>query len=243
MNKTQITSALTIASLALASSLSAETLASWDYSSNFAATTEASYIIASDTTLGTFNGTTGATGRSGGNGGTLFSRLKELSGAGGDTVIFATEANAISTNSYFEFTLTPNGENINITSFSADVFAQTLAGDPQAEYTVNYLLRSSEDSYASNLLTASHTAPATDGSGDTTTPTAFSGTLSGFDNISSAVTFRIYAYATTATKTSEQTLRIDNVTFSGSTIPEPSQAAMLLGGISVALVALRRRKK
>ena len=242
-SKNSIYTSVIIASLALGTAAQAETLALWDFSSDLTATSEATYINASSASTGTFNGTTGAYGRSSANGGSLFSRLKETSGDGSDTVIFASEANAITTNSYFEFTLTPDGESIDITSFDADIFAQTLAGSAQAEYTVNYLLRSSEDAYTSNLLTASHTASATTGSGDTTTATDFSGALVGFNNISSAVTFRIYAYAITDTKTANQTLRIDNVSFSGTSIPEPSQAAMLVGGLALAVVGLGRRNK
>lgn len=183
-------------------------LAGWDYTTDFSATTEAEGIKAGDTGKGSFYGHANEVGRSGANGGTLYMRAT----APGESV-----TEALRENSYFEFTITPD-EWMTITNFRADIFSQTVAGGSGvAEYTGHYFLRSSVDSYTEDLATGNKFSPATTGNGQTTVRVEFSSILTGFVNISSATTFRIYVWVETDDVSSSQTLRIDNIMFSGDT--------------------------
>lgn len=125
---------------------------------------------------------------------------------------------AISGNRYFSISLGPtSGNNINFTNF---VFSSQASGTGPSTIFV----RSSIDSFATDL-----------GS-----PTAAGGTISlagaSFQNVSTATEFRVYGFGAS---TSLGTFSINDFTFNGSVIPEPSAA--LLGGIG--LIALLRRRR
>lgn len=224
-------SAIGIAACLPSSSLRADVLAAWNYSANTLPTTEATGITAGDTIEGTFYGHANEVGRSSANDGTLYARAT----APGESI-----AEALSENSYFEFTITPD-DAMTITDFSADVFSQSLAiSGGVAEYTGHYFLRSSADGYITDLANGLKFSPATTGSGQTTSRVDFSSSLTGFENITSATTFRLYMWVETDTVSASQTLRIDDVTFSGTVVPEPASVGLFAVGCGVTLLWRRR---
>jgi len=96
-----------------------------------------------------------------------------------------TSATAVSTDSYFNFTITPaSGKKISLTTLTFNV-SRGGASTPRG-----YVVRSSADSYAANLATA-------DVATQRFTFTAVSVDLSGssFQNSTSSISFRIYVYA------------------------------------------------
>lgn len=108
---------------------------------------------------------------------------------------------AVSTSSYFSFSVTPTDLEMDLTSLTFDA-ARGGSGTPRG-----YVLRSSIDSYANNITTASI---------GTVRPTftSFTIDLSGasYQNLTSAVTFRIYAYSPGTTSTVD----MDTITLNGT---------------------------
>ena len=97
-------------------------------------------------------------------------------------------------NDYFEFTLTPNsGYEINFVSF---VYTSQLSTG-----TANHVFRSSVDGFTSNIGTP------------TTTGTTISLAAGLYQNITTAITFRIYSFGLTAATT---TFSINDFTFNGT---------------------------
>ncbi len=231
-------------------SLSADTLAQWNFSTDLTATTEAADISGSTVTLGSFSSaSTSYYGRSSG-GQDLYSRAFELTATNGDgRILGTTEAVSVDTrNTYFEFTLTPTADAFDLTSFTANIKAQ-IASDPNNSlpgFTAYFLLRSDADNYATNLGTGNVSVNGVIANqGLTSAPTVFSADLSAFNNISSAVTFRLYTYAVgegDVALASNHIVRADDFTITGSAIPEPSQTAAALGVISLLSIALIRRR-
>ncbi|MBC2602642.1 hypothetical protein [Puniceicoccus vermicola] len=151
------------------------------------------------------------------------------------------------TGSYFDFSLTPAADQeMTLTSFSVDVGAQRLGNTSVDDFTISYFIRSSQDSYVSNLATVNRYVG--EGSGTTgNNYTNLSVDLIGnsdFENIASLeeVTFRVYAVISTGTVDSNQLMRMDNVLITGSTssIPEPTSVALGLGMVAMLWVARRR---
>lgn len=142
-------------------------------------------------------------------------------------------ANAITNNSFVQFTVTPNaGFVLNLTSLDfigARGFVPVEAG---------YVLRSSVDNFLSDaggsLFTAQFPATA-----------SYSNDLSGaaFQNLTTSTTFRLYLYDTQVPNGNGI---IDNLTLNGSVgaavLPEPATLALLTLGIVGGAVALRRRR-
>ncbi len=113
---------------------------------------------------------------------------------------FAT-ASTINLSDYFEFIITPNA-NYEI-DFSS--FAYTLRRSGTGPTT--FVLRSSVDNFTADITTNTFAT-------SNTTATPFTASLSGssFQNIGSAITFRLYGYGATA---AGGTAGIDDFTFSG----------------------------
>lgn len=251
MNKTSLfTTAFLIAGLAT-HHLQAETLASYDFSTSLAPTSSVSGLTAGSVALGSFSGVSAAGnyGRSGANGGNLFSRAEDSAGGSPNYILPTTEALALSNNTYFEFTFTPTGgEVFDLTSFAIDVGSQTIStgsGDVavKSAYTGHFFLRSSLDSFGSNLGTDSYfTAAEVSGvHGPNQTFTSNLGLE--FTSIASAVTFRVYLYVETDSRHSSQSLRLDNVVLNGNAaIPEPANAGALLGAAVILTVFVARRR-
>jgi hypothetical protein len=131
---------------------------------------------------------------------------------------------AISANSYFQFTVTPNiGQSMSISSVGIDAGFGNNA---------SFAIRSSLDSFAANIGTQTNLSA---------TLAGFSYSVSGnpaFQNITSATTFRVYLHGAN----NNQTMNFDNVSINGATvaIPEPGSVALLALGAS-GLVLRRRR--
>ena len=146
----------------------------------------------------------------------------------------STLAEAISGNSYIEFTITPtNGYSFSVTSFS-------FIWDFSSTGPKSVALFSSIDSYSTSL------GSVVDMTTSTSTVRAIS--ISGITNQVTAVTFRLYGYSATAAAgtggfdtTSANTT--PNVSLSGSValVPEPSSLALL--GIGGAFVLYRKRRR
>jgi hypothetical protein len=127
---------------------------------------------------------------------------------------------------YFEFTITPDsGFMFSTTSLSFDYRATSTGPSTLA-------IRSSADSYAAALGSFTTTADSTWYSSGVIT-TALS-------NLTVATTFRIYGFGAS---NAGGTLRVDNVTLSGSVsaVPEPATFAFLAGAATLSLAAFRRR--
>lgn len=127
---------------------------------------------------------------------------------------------------YVEFTISPLAGQ----SFSLDATNSIMwKGREDRAYNDIVVLRSSLDSFGSNVAT--FTYPST----GTGTMTVSMGVGSAFQNLSSPVTFRIYATDPTGT-TGEQTFghgtAVTGTSYwflvNGSVVPEPSKAALLL---------------
>jgi PEP-CTERM motif len=143
-----------------------------------------------------------------------------------------TEALAVSGNDYYTFTLTPvAGFKVNLTTLTFDY---AITG---VNMTGNFSIRSSIDSFASDI-----------GSTATTSSTTFSNasislSAAQYQNLTSAVTFRIYIFDDKPGP--EETDLLDNVTLNGTVaaVPEPSTWAMMGLGVGLLGAAQRFRRR
>lgn len=147
-----------------------------------------------------------------------------------------TEALAVSGNDYYTFTLTP------LTGFEADLTTLTFdyaITEGAMSITGNFFVRSSIDSFASTIGSTATTS-------DETAFHNHSISLSAaqYQNLTSAVTFRIYIYDDKGG--AAETDLLDNVTLNGTVavVPEPSTWAIMGLGASLlsAVQHLRRRR-
>ncbi|MBC2603416.1 hypothetical protein [Puniceicoccus vermicola] len=239
------TSAL-IATLALSAPIAhAQILAQWDFSSNLEATEEAPGITASAVSYGSFSGfsPSGNTYTRSSGGQDLFARVFQAPG-GSDRILGTSESIAVDTRqTYFEFTLTPSSAT-DFGTLTADITAQVISSsDPGNSFEAHYLLRSSQDGFVSNIGTGSISTPSTDANSGSNRTGEFSADISSFQDIDSTITFRLYTYVTSdGSLNSNHVIRLDNITVNA--IPEPSQAAIAFGIVSLAAIAsVRRRRK
>ena len=143
----------------------------------------------------------------------------------------ATQALALSGNDYFTFTITPaGGFQLNLTSITFD---SAVFGN----ITATFFLRSSADNFATDLGST------------TTSSTTFGNTnisLTGvsFQNVTTALTFRLYVFDNQ--DTGNRGPLLDNFVLNGMSIliPEPATWAtfMVGGGLLVASWGLRRKR-
>lgn len=153
------------------------------------------------------------------------------------------EVNAIAGNDYFSFTVTPDsGFEMDFTQLSfGTVFSSTDADSPGL--AASFVVRSSVDSFASNV---GSTFVEDFASSSTLTFTSRTVTLSGaeFQNLDSIVEFRIYMYDNSGAAT--RLLRVDNVVLTGavSVIPETKSFAACAGILAIfALFGARRFRR
>jgi len=147
-------------------------------------------------------------------------------GSGGSYFSATTWTGSAPGSNYFEFTLTPDsGYAFSATSVS---FGYRATGTGPTAFAI----RSSSDSYSSNLASGSITNDSLWYSSG-----ALSITLS---SVASATTLRIYGSGASA---GGGTFRVDDVTIAGSVtaVPEPSTYAAILGVVALLGVMIRRR--
>jgi hypothetical protein len=209
----------TVAAGVLATGAHAQTLAQWNFTTNTAPTTVGSGVTASNVASAPSGGlvTFGATGG-----------LLQVAPANGATGGNNNLAAAILSNSYFQFTVTPqSGQALSISSLSF------LAGFPN---NTSVTIRSNVDSFATDVGQVSNAS---------STLTNYSFSLSGnpaYQNRASAVTFRAYVYG--ANNNNQNLTQFDNLTISGvaAAIPEPGSLALLGLGATAGMAILRRRR-
>ncbi len=149
-----------------------------------------------------------------------------------------TEVGAVSNNDYIEFTLSASPTySLDLTNVTLN-YGYTNTGVPVFNDT--FFVRSSVDSYATNLAPGLITAAVPGGTAGGTTPlfATFDLSAAAYDNLST-ITFRLYQYDDLDETTS--LTRFDNITVNGDVVPEPSTLAMLLGGVGL-LTLIRRRR-
>jgi hypothetical protein len=132
------------------------------------------------------------------------------------------ESSAIDLNDYFNWTLTPNaGFNLNLGSIQYD--GQRTGNGPTL-----FALRSSLDNFATNIGTA------------TAADTTISLTATEYQNITSAISFRLYAWGAAG---SNEGFAIQDFNFSGSLTPVPEPTTILGVGavIGLSFGAIRKR--
>lgn len=142
--------------------------------------------------------------------------------------------NSVWAQRYYEFSLTPDtGFTLSLTSLVVGMARATPNGP------TNYAIRSSIDSFASNLFTGITPTSATK-------VTNFFG--SGFNDISNTISFRVYGYNAASPEGrfrltgSPVTSDTEALVITGTAVPEPSTAVLLLltlGG----LTAISRLRK
>lgn len=139
-------------------------------------------------------------------------------------------ANAVSNNSFFQFSITPNvGYELDLSELAFQV-ATASPGAPNNGYVV----RSSVDGFSSDLQS---------GPIPTDYPTYTSVTVdlsgSGFQNLLSQTTFRIYTWLDTAEPNPAATY--DDIVLRGTVVPVPEPGTWFLGASSLAMVVISRR--
>jgi len=129
---------------------------------------------------------------------------------------------SLDTTAYFTFTLTPNsGFKVNFTDF-------VYTGQTSPTGPTSFAFRSSVDSFASDIGSPTATGTTIDLSGVT------------YQDVSSAITFRLYGWGASGTA---GTFSVNDFTFDGtvSAIPEPVNVALaIFGGIGAGVWGVRR---
>jgi len=214
----------------------AVTLLSYDFGTNANPTVEDPGLTGGTVTPNFSVGILGTDwGRSGA--GNMFVRARD--NANTNNILPLDGAGAIANNTYFSFIVTPDvGQTMDLNSLAFDFGAtNSSASNWQSRYSV----RSSLDGFTSTLSFGENLVN-TGGALDLQNASLSLG--SAFDNLTSSVTFRIYAYGqpVSGLQQSSQVWRLDNIVLDGtiSAIPEPSTYALLAGGLA-ALVWLRGR--
>lgn len=141
-------------------------------------------------------------------------------------------AGAISANSYFYLTLTPDaGKSMSITSISFDAVAGTAGPSTRSAY----LMSSKAGAYeaGNELLTATPLVYNTS-TFDQNYSVDVSG-ISGFQNITDTTFLRFYIQ----TPGTHQNVGFDDITVNGSVIPEPATISFF-GFAGIAVMAIRR---
>ena len=143
-----------------------------------------------------------------------------------------TQALAITNNSYFQFTLTPDvGQTLDLSSISMD----TARGGGSAR---GFAISSSADGFTTLFSSlAGHPAtyvPATGIATQEDVYTNYAFDLSAIADTTTPITFRIYSWSSAPANT----IYYDNITLNGS-IPEPTTASL---GVLASILFLHRRR-
>ncbi len=230
--------ALTCALFAGAPLVAAGTLATYDFSTDLATSFKDAALVQSATSIVFTAGTAGGTGTQGGRsstaGGHVYTRLESM----GSTQ---------STASRFAFTLAPVGT-FDFGQLSFDYGYQNTGTGAHPGYTLHYKLGVKVGTAAEIVLPSVYdyaVAAITGTSSGTIIDRTATFDLSAYQNVGTSVAFTLYVYATdiTGTVTTNETGRIDNISLTTAAIPEPSTAALLMGGVAGMLVFAPRRRR
>lgn len=200
---------------------------------------------AAGVTFGAFT-STGASANP--NAGVRFSYQAQPQGGVNGSDDFSQFTGSLNLGVYFEVTLTP----LSLIQLQLDSLSFTMQRSSTG--IRSYAVRSSLDGYAANLAASINPANANLGIGPgnefrvllDSVATAQNGstvTLGGpFSTLAAAVTFRFYGWNAEG---STGTFSVDNVAFSGRTdsVPEPTAAALMLGGLAAFTLQQRRTPK
>ncbi len=241
---------------------SAAVIAKYDFNSStnpFADVVNASELSAGEITKGTqIDLDDGRSTSSTAEGvGSYFARGTSIDG--NSNVTSEAFANAQTDGIFLEFTLTPDAsKSLNLTDLHLDVgrnsgntvdmrlaVTSSLTGHNYGDVLTISTEGSTDAASLPNILESNLGGISTVsggtgswGAGDNTIVDLSSAT---FDNISTAITFRIYAFALDSSSTSN-ILRLDDIYVNGSVIPEPGTYALIAGCLSLAIVMIRRRQ-
>lgn len=141
--------------------------------------------------------------------------------------------NAVNANQYVAFTVTANsGFVLNLDALAFDI-RRGLRG------TQDYAVKSSADTFATYIVFANNVINDT-----SVRRQSIDLTSAAFQELTS-IEFRIYFDDRLNNSSSASDVFIDNLILSGSvsSIPEPSTYGLALGGLALAIAALRRRRK
>ena len=126
------------------------------------------------------------------------------------------EGGALTGNDYHEFTVTPDsGLSLNLTSLEFKHNATMAAG---GDWTSHVFVRTSIDSFESNVGATSAVNSITDLSGGTDVTLDLSDAA--YQGITDPVTFRFYFYHDATTTTNEDFHRLDDIVLKGTVVPE-----------------------
>lgn len=254
---------LTIAAFTSISVASAEVIARYDFNSSsdpLDDVANASGLTAGNITRGiqidTDDGRSTSSTSEGA--GSYFGRGSAINA--GSTTTSSAFATAADEGIYLEFTLTPDpGQSLNLTDLHLDVghnsgnstdfrlaVTSSLTGHGYDDVLTISTENEADAASIPNILqsnlggfsSVSAGLNSNWGTGVGTIVDLSSGT---FDNLSDAITFRIYAFSLNSNDSSN-IIRLDNIFVNGSVIPEPSTYALLAGCLSLSIVMLRRRQ-
>lgn len=150
------------------------------------------------------------------------------------------ESTAISGGSYLGFSLTIDpAQTVTLAQMSLKAVLTVPTGS-SATNSGTIFLRTSADNYASTVGSQTLTGATVPGSSSFTT---YNYNLSGLGSVAGTIDFRVYLYDNVSTGTSGAGLRLDDITLTGTPIPEPGTYALMIGACSLGWVGTRRRPR
>jgi len=219
--------------LAAGPAAQAATLVEYTFATNTSPTTTGTNVASQNYSVpGSFSG--GTIAHTTGSGGNVY-YTRNATGAP------TSQAEALTNTFYSSFTLSADsGFALDLDQLSFQ-YGGTTPSD--RSFTANFFLRSSVDSFATDLGSFSLAIPL-----NTSAPLYASGAVdltgAAFQGITGNVTFRIYSFGTLDNPqfSTASRARIDTVSLTGVVIPEPTTWALLAGALTVTVILRRRRQ-